>query len=67
MIAWDPSCADVVIHDDDDWPAAEENANVECEHLGPIVEYARFDSEAELRRELLRNPPSQPSASPAWK
>jgi hypothetical protein len=59
MIAWDPSCDDVVVTDKDwTWPSAAEHATVTCEMAGPLVEYARFDSAAELRRDLLAQPPS---------
>ncbi|MDA0159546.1 hypothetical protein OM076_04660 [Solirubrobacter ginsenosidimutans] len=58
MIAWDPSCADVVISEKPTWPSAAEHATITCEMAGPLVEYARFDTGADLRKDLLANPPS---------
>ena len=63
-IAWPDSCADVVTSDMTgrrNWPHATKAASVECEHLGPLVLYARFASEEDLRRDLLGDPPSAPT------
>jgi len=63
-IEWDDSCASVRTSDNGDksgWSHATKTAVIACEHLGPLVLYARFDNEAELREDLLRRPPSQPT------
>jgi hypothetical protein len=58
MIAWDPTCTDVVISRKLTWPSAAEHSTIECEMLGPLVEYARFHTVADLRKDLLAKPPS---------
>jgi hypothetical protein len=63
-IAWPDSCADVVTSDTTgrgDWLHATKTASVRCEHLGPLVLYARFASDEDLRRDLLADPPSAPT------
>ena len=60
MVEWDPTCADVVVHHRHfEWPHADEFAYVECEHLGPTLQYARFADQAELQRDLLAESPSR--------
>jgi hypothetical protein len=49
-----------VTRDTGDWSHAIESASITCEHLGPMVLYARFASGADLRNDLLRDPPSAP-------
>lgn len=60
LVDWDPSCM-VVIDEDSGprgWERAEAHASIRCEHLGPIVHYARYDDDEALRRDVLEHPPS---------
>src|SRR5687768_1781625 len=60
LIAWDPSCAAVVIDEDSGprgWDRATAHAAIRCEHLGPLVLYARYDSDEDLRADVLGRPP----------
>jgi hypothetical protein len=62
-IAWPSGCVDVATHDATGkrpWPRAVKFASITCEHLGPMVLYARFADVSVLRKELLRGPPSAP-------
>lgn len=60
-IAWPSGCAEVAIHDQTHWPHAIASASITCEYLGPMVLYARFASDAELRNDLLSDPPPAPT------
>jgi hypothetical protein len=62
-IAWPSDCAEVATHDatgERPWPRADKFVSITCEHLGPMVLYARFADVSQLKRELLREPPSAP-------
>jgi hypothetical protein len=62
-IAWPSDCIDVATHDATGkrpWPHAAKFASITCEHLGPMVLYARFADISQLKQELLREPPSAP-------
>ena len=61
LVRWPGDCADVKTEhfSRDDvhhwWPHAVERGEVECEMLGPWIRYARFDTRAALRTDLLHD------------
>ena len=62
-IAWPSDCVEVATHDstgERPWPHADKFVSITCEHLGPMVLYARFADVSQLKQELLREPPSAP-------
>jgi hypothetical protein len=62
-IAWPSDCVEVATHDATGkrpWPHADKFVSITCEHLGPMVLYARFADRSQLKHELLRAPPSAP-------
>ena len=62
-IAWPSGCVEVATHDATGkrpWPRADKFVSITCEHLGPMVLYARFADGSQLKHELLREPPSAP-------
>jgi hypothetical protein len=62
-IAWPRDCVEVATHDatgERPWPHADKFVSITCEHLGPMVLYARFADVSQLKQELLREPPSAP-------
>jgi len=64
LVDWDDSCAAVEIDEDGGphgWARATTHASIRCEHLGPIVHYARYESDQALRADVLGHPPSTPT------